>query len=146
MSANPVVVVRKFRRHLESLGMTVFLDPLAVDPTEIGVRLSYSGFETQGDDREKIVLQASVEGHGIDPGAFLSKVMFHSRALSKMAASGLEFPVGPSRKAKAIVTRTAEGRFARDEMSEKLDWIFQEPYRIELSYNPAILDAPDLAD
>jgi hypothetical protein len=147
MSANPVVLIKSFQKDLEARGLVVYIDPMPVDPKMIGVRLAYSGIGGQGTDRERISLTASLQAHGVDPGRYLSIVIEHSRILSKLLDAGFEYTVSPSqRKAKATISRTAEGRFNRDEATENLDWIFQEDFRVELSYNPAILDDPDLAE
>jgi len=145
MSADPKIVVEKFKAHLEGLGLNVFLGPLTVDPADVGLRLFFSGFEEQGDDREKISLEGALSGRGVDPGRYLSLIISHSRIVSKLLKKGFEYPLSDSCKAKAEMRRTAEGRFQQDEAEDKFDWSFQENYRIELSYNPAVLDHPELA-
>lgn len=144
MSADPVVLIKALQQELESRGLTTFLDPLTVDPKTIGLRLAYAGFNPQGPDRERLTLTGALAARGVDPGRYLSLIMAHSRILSGLLESGLEYVVTPStRKAKASISRIAEGRFSRDENSENLDWVFQEDFRVDISYNPAILSDPD---
>lgn len=145
MSADPVIIVERFAAHLRGLGLTVFLAPVSNDPPNVGVRLYYAGVGVQGSDRERISLEGELRGSGIDPGKYLGKIMAHSRSMAGLLSKGFEFPLSASLKAKAEVRATVEGRFAREEMEDRFDWSFQAYYRIELSYNPAVLDHPELS-
>lgn len=145
MSADPRVVVDRFKDYLASVGVTVFLGPLPTDPPNVGLRLYFSGFSSQGSDRERISLEGILSGRGIDPGKYLSEVLRHSRVLSGLLEKGFEYPITASLKAKAEIKLTAEGRFQKDEAEERFDWEYQANYRVELSYNPAMLDDPALA-
>lgn len=145
MSAEVVVIVEAFTEYLRSLGLKVYLGPSQIDPPDVGLRLYYVGAAAQGADRERISLEAILTGRGMDPGLYLGKIMSHSRILASLLQKGFEYPLSASLKAKAELKPTSEGRFIKEEAEDKYDWIFQAYYRVELSYNPVVLDDPELS-
>jgi len=145
MSADVVVIITSFANYLRSLGLVVHLDPVSIDLPDVSLRLAYSGAGSQGVDRERISMDATLVGSGIDPGKYLGRIMAHSRILSGLIDKSFAYPLSASLKARAEIRQTVEGRFSREEAEDKFDWSFQALYRIDLSYNPAVLDHPELA-
>ena len=119
------------------------LEPNKLEAPEPSLRLMLAGFEAQGADREKLTLEATLAASGDGPDVFLEAVLEASRAMLPYREGVFSFPVEAGFSATATFSRTAPGRFQQNEGQgeggPRYSFAYLEPFRVELSYNPAKL-------
>ncbi len=130
-------------------GFPVDLEGAKNKRTEPHISLSFSGFEKQGTDREKINFTMALSASGEGPSYFLDKIIELSRAIYKLkqgscegqvqAKPYLDVDIAAGFKPRAIFTQIMTGRF-QENQEEKFKYEYMEMYRVELSFNPIKLE------
>ncbi|MCF7952392.1 MAG: hypothetical protein K9L57_12210 [Spirochaetaceae bacterium] len=120
-------------------GVTTVLEPQSLEVSEPNLRLMISEFDSQGENRERLTLTASLVANGDGPDYFLDGVISASRAFVPFREGSHVFDVEEGFMATATFTRTAPGRFERSEEEGSYAFSYIEQFRVELSYNPAKL-------
>lgn len=130
-------------------GFPVELEPAKNRRTEPHISLSFSGFEKQGTDREKIIFTLALSASGEGPSYFLDRTIELSRVIYKLRQGScdnqvqekpyLDVDIAPGFKPRATFTQTMTGRF-QENQEEKFKYEYMEMYRVELSYNPVKLE------
>lgn len=133
-------ILNAFRDYLASeTGLTVVLEPQSLEVSEPNVRLMINEFDSQGENRERLTLTASLTAHGDGPDYFLDGVINASRAFIPFRDGSHAFDVESGFIATATFSRTAPGRFERSEEEGSYAFSYIEQFRVELSYNPSKL-------
>ncbi len=131
-----MIVLDAARVFLEdAAGVRTVLMPEKLTPEGPHFRLTLNGFDTQGVDREELVLSGVLTADGDRPDYFLDSVIAASRALLPYRDGAHEFTVSEGFQATLTARREAPGRFIENEEGEQ-PFSYIESYRIGISYNP----------
>ncbi len=130
-------VLDAFKNYISAqTGVVAVLEPEKLEVSEPNLRLMLNGFDSQGQNREKLTLTGTLTAQGDGPDYFLDSVLSASRAFLPFRDGSHVFEVEAGFTASATVTRTAPGRFEQNENEGRFAFSFIEQFRIEISYNP----------
>ena len=145
-----IEMVEAFKTALKNYtGFPVDIAPSRTERDEPHISLSFSGFDKQGTDREKILFNMTLSASGEGPSYFLDEVIELSGSVYELRQNStdtasqkrayLDVEVAQDFKPRATFNQVSAGRF-QENQEGKFKYSYIEIYRVELSYNPIKLE------